>query len=74
MKEITAVEKIFTAAVIFLCHFHVLMAVSRRLEKAKLQYNYHHYIYDLFHDAVYCETEEELHEKELELCSIGKNI
>ena len=47
------------------------MAVSRRLEKAKLQYNYHHYIYNLFHEAVFSENDEELHDIGLELCSIG---
>ena len=71
MKELTAVETVFTHAAIFLCHFHCLMAVSRRLEKAKLQYNYHHYIYNLFHEAVFSENDEELHDIGLELCSIG---
>lgn len=71
LKEIAAVEEVFISAVIFLCLFHVLRAVDRRLNLANLRYDRQNEIYEMFRDAVYSETEEELELIACELCAIG---
>ena len=67
----TSVERIFPTAQALLCLFHVLMAVDRRLDKAKLPHDRHIEIYRRFEEAVYCDTEDELEEAAWELCNIG---
>ena len=67
----TSVKQIFPTTQVLLCLFHVLMAVDRRLDKAKLPHDRHIKIYRRFEEAVYCDTEDELEEAAWELCNIG---
>jgi len=72
-SEIIAAKNIFKNAVIYLCHFHVLQAASRRLDKAKLPTDYHHEIYNYFHDCVYSDTLDELENIAAYLCNIKED-
>lgn len=73
-----AVQKIFTSAVLWLCLFHVLAAVDKRLSQAKLRRNLQEEIYKKFEEAVYATSEKKsekiIRDCEAFLCGLGNNI
>lgn len=71
-REIQAVETVFPNAKHMLCHFHVLCAVSRKLDACKLGYNYHNELYSLFRSVMYANTLTECDDGIGKLIRIGK--
>jgi hypothetical protein len=70
-----AVEAVFIYAQLLLCHFHVLQAVKRRMDVAKYKtrmlQDWYDEIMNLFRNAMYTTSREELDAAALELSRIG---
>lgn len=73
MSEIAAVKEIFPAAKQFVCVFHSLQAVKRRLSTARLLTDYFKEIEELFHEAVYTLDAYRFSEIEATLCTIDQD-
>ena len=70
-SEIRAVEEVSPHAEVFLCLFHVLTAVDKRLAEAKLPRDLRHEIYEQFKKAVYADSEDVIDEANKYLCALG---
>ena len=73
-SEIRAVEEVFIHAEVFLCLFHVLAAVDKRLTEAKLPRDLRHEIYEEFKKAVYADSEEVIDGAKTYLCALGSRF
>jgi hypothetical protein len=75
-SEMVAVDAIFVNGRLFLCHFHVLQAVKRRLAEAqfttRMLDDYHNEITGLFRTALRTTNQNEFEACAAELCAIGK--
>jgi hypothetical protein len=70
MAEIAAVKEIFPNARQFVCVFHVLQAVKRRLQSARLLPDYFTEIDCAFYEAVYTLNAERFNILKQELSSV----
>ena len=70
MAEIAAVKEIFPNAQQFVCIFHVLQAVNRRMQTARLLPDYFTEIDLAFHEAVYTLNPDRFSTLQQELCSV----
>ena len=74
--EMVAVESVFTSAKLYLCHFHVLQAMQRRLEEAqrktRMLKDRFDEIMGFFRDALFTTDREVFDACAQLLCDIGK--
>jgi hypothetical protein len=70
-KEIVAADEIFVNAKVFLCSFHSIDAVRRRLLETSFSRDYRQEILNLFRECLYAEDEHTFDYCATALCNVG---